>query len=131
MSRTVPPEVDPAGFETKLSGCSQPLRDVVGYLRFTAQGAGVGTAMRRYNHPAPNSGWGISYYVAGERFCEIHPKAKEEHAWIYLAGVDPALLAADGFELSSQPGWFKIRNMFEAVRAVKWIISAFVSRTGL
>ena len=79
---------------------------------------------RRFRHPEPNSGWGVTYYTASEPFCEIHPKAEKGHVWVRLRGIDAGAVEAAGFELSRQEGWFKLRGMGEAVRFVPWILQA-------
>jgi hypothetical protein len=124
MAKPVPPEVDAEGFDANLEECSAPLKEMVAYLRSTARHAGTMVSQRRYRHPKPNTGWGISHYSGGNRFCEFHPKREVGHVWGFIQGADPALLVADGFAPSEQDGWFKIRTMPEAVRFVKWILWA-------
>ena len=129
MANTIPPEVDALAFEAKLEHCSDSLTQIVEYLRASAQFAGVGVSSRRFRHPDPNSGWGITYYTGTAPFCEIHPKAEEEHAWVRLIGVDFGAVEGSGFEASNQQGWFKIREMGEAVRFVRWILQSHDART--
>ena len=124
MANTIADEVDAQGFEAKLAACSDSLKGVVAYLRASAQHAGVRVAFRRFRHADPNSGWGVTYYIGAASFCEIHPKAQDEHAWIRLGGTDLRAVESSGFESSKQPGWFKIRTMEEAVRFVPWILQA-------
>jgi hypothetical protein len=124
MPGAIPEEVDPSGFEANLDECSVLLQEIVGYLRATALYAGADVASRRYRHPKPNSGWGITYYARGHRFCELHPKRDADHVWGFISQADPAAMGADGFQLSRQEGWFQVRNMGEAVRFAKWIVWA-------
>ena len=124
MTRQGPDEIDATGFEANLEECSAPLKEMVAYLRKTAQHAGAGVKERRYRHPKPNSGWGIAHYTEGTPFCEFHPKRTEEHVWAFIRGADPAAVTAEGFQPSKQEGWFQIRTMPEAVRFVKWILLA-------
>lgn len=128
MGDTIPDEVDPLGFDAKLEACSDSLRELVSYLRTSSQHAGVAVVCRRFRHPAPNSGWGVTYYRGPEPFCEIHPKVKEGHAWVRLSGIDAGAVEAAGFELSKQEGWFKLSGMGEAVRFVPWILLAHDAR---
>jgi hypothetical protein len=128
MTNTIPDEVDGVGFEAKLEACSDSLREMVSYLRASSQHAGVAVIPRRFRHPDPNSGWGVSYYTGTDPFCEIHPKVQEGHAWVRLRGVDAGAVEAAGFKPSKQPGWFKIRAMGEAVRIVHWIVQAHDAR---
>jgi len=118
MNRTIPDEVDAVGFEARLDACPDSLREMVAYLRSSAQHAGANVAERRFRHPAPNSGWGVAYYATVHPFVEIHPKPQEGHTWVLVRGADPEALRHAGFEPSHQAGWFKIRTMTEAVRLV-------------
>lgn len=127
MARPIPDEVDPLGFKANLEGCSAPLQEMVAYLRRTAQHAGAEVTPRRYKHSKPNTGWGVTYYTGGNRFCEFHPKRDEDHVWGFIQGADPVAVVADGFQPSKQDGWFQIRTMHEAVR-VKWILWAHDGR---
>jgi hypothetical protein len=129
MTHTVPGEVDPRGFDANLDACSDALKQIVAYLQTSAQHAGAHVVARRYRHADPNSGWGVTYYTGKAAFCDIHPKAHEEHAWVHLRGVDCRDVEAAGFESSKQYGWFKIRGTREAVRFVTWILRAHDSRT--
>lgn len=129
MRNAILDEVDAAGFEAKLEACGDSLREIVAYLRASSQHAGGAVVARRFRHPEPNSGWGVAYYAGSEAFCEIHPKAREGHAWVRLRGVDAEDVRAEGFEPSTQEGWFKIRAMDEAVRLVHWILDAHDARS--
>jgi hypothetical protein len=124
----MPDEIDPLGFEANLDGCSDKLREMVAYVCNTAKHSGADVTTRRYKHPKPNTGWGITYYTGGEKFCEVHPKSTENHVWVFLHGADRATLVAEGFESSEQNGWFKVRTMREAVRFAKWILAAHDAR---
>jgi hypothetical protein len=123
-TNAVPDEIAPAGFEAQLLTCTEPHREVVAYVRTAAQHAGVAVMARRFRHPTPNSGWGVTYYVGSFPFCEIHPKVKAGHVWVRLRGVDQTEVVNAGFEPSQQQGWVKIRNIAEAVRIVPWILRA-------
>lgn len=130
MSSLIPSEVDAIGFEARLKDCSDSLRELVTHLQASSQNAGPRVTARRYRHPEPNSGWGVTYYTdRAASFCEIHPKLKEEHTWVRLPGVDAATVARAGFEPSKQEGWLKIRTMEEAVRLVHWILQSHDART--
>jgi len=124
MSRSIAAEVDSLGFEANLEECSAPLKEIVAYLQTTAKSAGADVIPRRYRYAKPNTGWGITYYTGGNRFCEFHPKRDEGHVWGFIQGADPAAVVAEGFQPSEQDGWFQIRTMPEAVRFVKWILWA-------
>jgi hypothetical protein len=128
MRTSIPDEVDPEGFEAKVVACGNSLKELVSYLRASSQHAGAAVTQRRFRHPDPNSGWGVTYYTGSEPFSEIHPKSKEGHAWVRLRGVDADAVAAAGFEPSKQDGWFRIRSMAEAVRFVHWIVQAHDAR---
>jgi hypothetical protein len=128
MKRTIPDEIDAAGFEAKLAACGDSLRELVVFLRASSQHAGVTVTQRRFRHPEPNTGWGVTYYVVSKPFCEIHPKAQDGHAWVRLPGVNSGAVASSGFEPSKQEGWFRIRSMGEAVRFVHWILQAHDAR---
>ncbi len=121
-------DVDSVGFEARLAACSESLRELVSYLRASARHAAPGIAERRFRHPEPNSGWGVTYYTGVEPFCEIHPKLQEEHVWVLLRGIDTSAVAKAGFEPSKQEGWFKIHGMEDAVRFVHWILQAHDAR---
>jgi hypothetical protein len=123
-------EVDPDGFEAKLASCSNDLHEIIAYLRTSALHAGENVVARRFCHPAPNSGWGVTYYTRSTPFCEIHPKPQEHHAWVRLLGVEPASMGALGFEPSKQEGWFKVRGLTDAVRFVPWILASHDGRRG-
>lgn len=125
---SIPEEIDSAGFEAQLAACTESLRQLVSYLRVSARHAGRGVVDRRFRHSEPNSGWGVTYYVGGSPFCEIHPKSQEGHAWVLLRGIDAAEVIKAGFEPSKQAGWFKVRGMEEAVRFVHWILQAHDAR---
>lgn len=124
MANAIPDSINPADFEAKLATCSEPLRALVSYLRTSAQHAGTAATERRFRHAAPNSGWGITFYANASPFCEIHPKPQEGHAWVRLPGADPDAVEAAGFERSKQEGWFKIREMGDAVRLVPWVLQS-------
>ena len=123
MAQQIPKEVDPTGFETKLEACNAPLKEMIAYLRNTATYSGPGVIQRRYRHPPPNSGWGVTYYRNQLPFCDLHPKERKNHVWAFLHGVDPNEVKRDGFQPSKQADWFQIRTMPEAVRFVRWILS--------
>ena len=129
MRNAIPGEVDAAGFEVRLEACSGSLQELVSYLRTSSQHAGEAVVARRFNHPEPNFGWGVTYYTGSAPFSEIHPKPKEGHVWVHLYGVDADAVQATGFEPSVQRGWFKIRVMGEAVRFVHWILQAYDARS--
>jgi len=129
MTTKVPDEIDPVGFEARLLECSGALRELVAYLRASAHHAGPGVSQRRFRHPAPNTGWGVTYYVESLPFCELHPKPHEEHVWVLLRGADAEAILAAGFEPSKQPGWFTVRRMGEAVRCVSWILQSYDLRS--
>ena len=129
MSRPIPPEVDPLGFEATLGNCGMSLRDMVAYLRSTAEHAGRNVTPRRYKHPAPNRGWGITYYNGDTPFFQIHPRG-DSHVWVFVRGADPADIEAEGFQRSKQKGWFMIHTMAEAERFAKWILKAHVGAAG-
>lgn len=124
MTTPVPDEIDPDGFEERLLQCSDPLRELVAYLRTSAQHASRDVCERRFRHPDSNTGWGVSYYVGRRPFCEIHPKRRDGHVWVLPRGADEVAILAAGFEPSKQAGWFKIRDINEAVRFVQWILQA-------
>jgi len=128
MTNTIPDEIDPAGFEARLCDCGEPLKELFSYLRSSAHHAGVEVTARRFRHPEPNSGWGVTYYIGAVPFCHLHPKLKDGHVWILLPGVAASAIAIAGFEPSHQEGWFKIRRMEEAVRFVQWIIQSHDAR---
>ena len=65
MNKAIPDEIDPLGFEANLDGCNKPLQEMVAYLRNTAQYGGSDVTTRRFKHPEPNTGWGITYYREG------------------------------------------------------------------
>jgi hypothetical protein len=121
MDKPIPDELNVAGFETYIADFSDELKGLFSYLRSTAKNAGASVSDQRHK---PNSGCGVRYYTRGERFCEIDPKVRENHAWVFLHGADRATLVAAGFEPSEQEGWFKVRTMPEAVHFVKWILEA-------
>lgn len=104
MAKPIPDELDPFGFEAKLEDCSSRLKEMVAYLRSTAQHAGADVVGRRYK---PKTGWGITYYRGGEGFCQFHPKRDEEHVWAWLKVVDPGAIVAEGFQPSEQEGWLR------------------------
>lgn len=122
-------EIDHEGFEARLLECSDPLRELVNYIRSSAKNAGNSVTSRRFRHPPPNTGWGVTYYVNGTPFCEIHPKRRDGHAWVLPHGADMAAVLRAGFEPSEQPGWFKIHDMREAVRFVPWILQSYDQRS--
>jgi hypothetical protein len=128
MATPILDEVDAMGFEADLANCSTELKEIVAYLRCTAQHAGTDVISRRYRHRKPNTGWGITYYSGGNRFCELHPKRNANHVWGFIRGADSAALESEGFHPSAQEGWFQIRTMPEAVRFVKWILCAHDDR---
>ena len=128
MAKTMLDEKNPLEFEANLDRCSDHLQEMVAYLRSKAKGAGVDVKTRRFKHPKPNSGWGITYYTGGERFCEFNPKIRANQVWVFLHGADRSTLVAEGFEPSKQDGWFKVRTMREAERMVKWILEAYDGR---
>ena len=128
MSKPVPADVDPEGFDANLEECAAPLRELVAYLRTAAQHAGPAVTSRRYRHATPNSGWGVTYYVDGHRFCELHPKREAGHLWGFIPAADPAALTADGLRPSEQSDWFQVSSMREAVRFVRWILWAHDER---
>lgn len=129
MPKPIAAEVHPEQFEAALADCSQELRDMVAHLRTAAGFSGPGVQQRRYKHEPPNSGWGVTYYVGGEPFCDLHPKSNDGHVWGCIRGADSAAITAEGFEPSKQDGWFKIRSMNEAVRFANWIIWAHDQRS--
>ena len=129
MTRPIADEVDPLGFEANLENCTAAVQEMVAYLRTTAHHAGRNVAERRYNHPKPNAGWGVTYYVGAEPFCELHPKRDKGHVWGFIRDADRAAIMADGFQPSKQAGWYQIRTMPESVRFAKWILWAHDRRT--
>ena len=124
ITRQIPDEVDPSGFQKNLEECSAPLQEMVTYLRSTARNAGADVSERRYRHPKPNSGWGVAYYADSHRFCEFNPKREKDHVWAFVHGADSSEIADEGFQPSLQDGWFQIRTLPEAVRFVKWVLLA-------
>jgi hypothetical protein len=126
----MPADVDVSGFEANLEECSVALKEVVAYLRTAAQHAGADVTQRRYKHPTPNTGWGVTYYAGGSPFhvCELHPKRDADRLWGSVRGADPVAVTADGFRPSKQEGWFQIHTMREAVRFVRWIVWAHDTR---
>ena len=94
MDKAIPRESDAVGFEANLDGCSEPLREVVAYLRSSAKYAGAHVTTRRHKHPKPNAGWGIKYYRGGKPFCEFNPKRAAAQVWGFIHGADPVALEA-------------------------------------
>lgn len=116
------------GFEARLSECEEPLREMLAYLRSSAQHSGTDVTPRRYRHPKPNTGWGITYYRGESAFCDFHPKRTKGHVWGFIHDADSKAIERDGFQPSEQASWFQIRTMPEAVRFVKWILWGYDRR---
>jgi hypothetical protein len=128
MARSIPPEKDPAGFDANLDECSDHLREMVAYLRSTAKHAGPRVTPRRYKHPEPNKGWGITYYMSGEWFCHFHPKQDpdSDHVGVRILGATADELKAIALEPSEERVdgqlWVRVKSMREAVRLVPLIL---------
>lgn len=68
--------LDATAFEERLNECGEDLQRVVAYLRTTAANAGAEVSSRPY---VPKTGWGITYYIGEQWFCQFHPKHQKQH----------------------------------------------------
>ena len=125
MAKPIPDELNVAGFEAYVVDCSDKVREILTYLRSTAQNAGADAFGRRYK---PQSGCGITYYTRGEWFCQFHPKPDADHVQALIKGAAADALKGGGFEPSEdrEDGqlWVRIKTMPQAVRLVSLILRA-------
>ena len=132
MARQTPADKDARGFEANLEACSDELRQMVAYLRKTAQNAGADVTERRFKHTSPNTGWGITYYAGGNGFCDFHPKRQRDHVWALIHGGDRVALETAGTVAVRGDGpWVTIENMRGAVRLVPFILRAHDDLVGV
>jgi hypothetical protein len=118
-----------------LEDCSDNVREILAYLRSTAQNAGVDVCGRRYK---PQTGCGITYYTRDQEdwFCQFHPKQKHgaDHVGILIAGATADALKHAGFEPAEDRKdgqlWFPIETMLKAVRLVPMIVQAYDELVG-
>jgi hypothetical protein len=125
MAKPYPDELNAAGFEAYVLGCSEKVQEILAYLRSTAKNAGADVFGRRQK---PQSGCGITYYANGEWFCQFHPKPDADHVQVLIKGVTTDALKSAGVQPSEhrtdQQLWIPIKTMLEAVRLVRLILSA-------
>jgi hypothetical protein len=121
-------EVDGPEFEANLVECGDHLKEVVAYLRSTAEHTGSDVTPRRYKHPKPNKGWGITFYAREEWFCQFHPKRHSGHVGALILGATADELKAAGLVPNEKRGdgqlWVSVKSMREAVRLVPLILRA-------
>ena len=75
---------DSSDFDAKLERCSPTVRDVVRFLRTAAEHASLHVEMPTYEV----RGVGVTYWVAGRRFCRFDPKEAAGHVWVFVPGGD-------------------------------------------
>lgn len=120
------PEISTNEFDDRLNSleCSQEIRDILTYLRETAEQAGT-VSWRA--HSTPGSGWGITGKLSGRLFCRFDPKPSVPHVCAFIRGAAERELEAAGTVHRRKSGgpWVDIRNMRDAK-----VLEPLIARAG-
>lgn len=121
-----PEPLNSEGYDSLVDSCTPSVRELLLYLRQSAQHAGAEVYLRRYR---PRTGSGETFYAKGTWFCQFHPKPHADHVMALLKGIDARELASVGLTPTEDRAdgqlWFRLSSMHEAVRTVPLILRAF------
>lgn len=110
---------DGSEFQARRERCNQVTRNVLDFLRTVAEHAGADVERPTFEV----RGVGVTYWVAGKRFCRFDPKHQAGHVWVLVPGGDRVVLEGAGRVSEREDGpWVTIKDMRGAVRLVPEIL---------